>query len=63
MGEIEYAWSKIKKDISVIGNILIFAFGIYFTVQSVNNSQYFYFMYVRPIVNFINEYIIPMFAV
>ena len=62
MGEIRFAWNKIKNDLYIIGDILIFAVGIYFIVQSVNNIEFFNYMYLRPIINFINEHIIPFFA-
>lgn len=62
MGEIKFAIKQIKKDLWFIGDILIFALGIYFIVQSVNNIEFFNYMYLRPIINFINEHIIPFFA-
>ena len=62
MGEIKFAWNQIKKDLSFIGDILIFATGIYFTVQSVNNLGFFYYMYIKPIVDFIDLYILTIFA-
>lgn len=62
MGEIKFAIKQIKKDLWVIGDILIFTVGIYFIVQSVNNIEFFNYMYLRPIINFINEHIIPFFA-
>lgn len=63
MGELEYTLKKIKKDLWVIGDILLFLVGIYFTVQSVNNIGFFYYMYVKPIVDFIDIQIIPLFTV
>ena len=33
MGELEYTLKKIKKDLWVIGDILLFLVGIYFTVN------------------------------
>ena len=62
MGEIKFAWNQIKKDLSFIGDILLFAVGIYFTVQSVNNLGFFYYMYIKPIADFIDLYILPLFA-
>jgi len=62
MGEIRFAWNQIKKDLPFIGDILLFAVGIYFTVQSVNNLGFFYYMYIKPIVDFIDLYILPLFA-
>ena len=61
MGEISFAWNKIKNELSIIGDILLFATGIYFTVQSVNNMGFFYYMYIKPIVDFIVSNIIPLF--
>ena len=61
MGEIRFAWIKIKIELSIIGDILLFATGIYFTVQSVNNMGFFYYMYIKPIVDFIDSNIIPLF--
>ena len=61
MGEIRFAWNKIKNELSIIGDILLFATGIYFTIQSVNNIGFFYYMYIKPIVDFIDSNIIPLF--
>ena len=61
MGVISFAWNKIKNEINIIGDILLFATGIYFTVQSVNNMGFFYYMYIKPIVDFIDSNIIPLF--
>ena len=58
MGEIRFAWNKIKNELSIIGDILLFATGIYFTVQSVNNMGFFYYMYIKPIVDFIDSNLI-----
>lgn len=63
MGEIKFAIKQIKKDLWVIGDILLFATGLYFTIQSVNNASFFYYMYVKPIVDFIDTQIIPLFVV
>lgn len=62
MGEIRFAWNKIKNDLYIIGDILLFATGLYFTIQSVNNASFFYYMYVKPIVDFIDTQIIPLFV-
>ena len=62
MGEIRFAWNKIKNDLYIIGDILLFATGLYFTIQSVNNASFFYYMYVKPIVDFIDTQILPLFA-
>lgn len=62
MGEIKFALKQIKKDLWFIGDIMLFAVGIYFTVQSVNNLGFFYYMYIKPIVDFIDLYILPIFA-
>ena len=62
MGEIKFALKQIKNDLYIIGDILKFAVGIYFIIQSVNNIEFFNYMYLRPIINFINEHIVPMFA-
>ena len=61
MGEIRFAWNKNKNELSIIGDILLLATGIYFTVQSVNNMGFFYYMYIKPIVDFIDSNIIPLF--
>ena len=63
MGEIRFAWNKIKNDLYIIGDILLFATGLYFTIQSVNNASFFHYMYVKPIVDFIDTQIIPLFVV
>lgn len=62
MGEINFALKQIKKDLCFIGDILLFATGIYFIVQSVNNLGFFYYMYIKPIVDFIDLYILPSFT-
>ena len=62
MGEIKFAWNQIKKDLSFIGDMLLFATAIYFTVQSVNNLEFFYYMYIKPIADFIDLNILPLFA-
>ena len=62
MGEIKFAFKQIKKDLWFIGDILLFSTGIYFTVQSVNNLGFFYYMYIKPIVDFIDLYILPLFT-
>ena len=62
MGEIKFALKQIKKDLWFIGDLLIFATAIYFTVQSVNNLDFFYYMYIKPIVDFIDFNILPLFA-
>ena len=54
-------YNKIKNELSIIGDILLFATGIYFTIQSVNNIGFFYYMYIKPIVDFIDSNIIPLF--
>lgn len=63
MGEIRFALKQIKKDLWFIGDIMLFSVGIYFTVQSVNNLGFFYYMYIKPIVDFIDLYILPLFEV
>jgi len=62
MGEIKFAIKQIKKDLWFIGDILLFAVGMYFTIQSVNNAGFFYYMYVKPIVDFIDTQILPLFV-
>ncbi len=62
MGEIKFALKQIKKDLWFIGDILLFSTGIYFTVQSVNNLGFFYYMYIKPIVDFIDLYILSLFV-
>ena len=62
MGEVKFALKQIKKDLWFIGDLLLFAVGIYFTVQSVNNLGFFYYMYIKPIVDFIDLYILPLFT-
>lgn len=62
MGEIKFALKQIKKDLWFIGDIMLFAVGIYLIVQSVNNIEFFYYMYIKPIVDFIDLYILPLFT-
>ena len=62
MGELKFALNQIKKDLYIFGDIIIIAVAIYFTVQSINNIEFFNYMYVKPIVDFIDTQIIPLFA-
>lgn len=62
MGEVKFALKQIKKDLWFICDLLLFAVGIYFTVKSVNNLGFFYYMYIKPIVDFIDLYILPLFT-
>ncbi len=62
MGEINFAWKQIKKNLWFVENLLLWMTVLHFVVQSVNNMEYFNYMYVKPITDFIDLIILPLFA-